>query len=513
MVSMENLESKYSLKTLTVGQIDGIMERMRPGLASMSFENISTIFLSQVMPIGTYDDFTQYRERYIHESDEDAENVPVDRYSFHAHICKKYFWLEREPKDCLISSFQITTGQLQKIDANLAEIKKEIQTIETGGTVEQKQNRRPLLEYFLEGNERAKQEILHFLIYEIEAFAANHAFTNVSPMASILAGQAYSYGWNPQAYEVREPHSLDNKFLELPIETIHNIKKMHRENQLAFRSFLKDFINEQEIIATIQGRFNQNHILNKRLKVVFDLLAAYENGHKSAFALGVITQIEGIIHDICSEFGVDESTLRSNGFSFKVKQLFAGLKREYYYEYYAFYLRVLRNKFAHGIAINDEVSDQADLLLLDLLQVSDFACNEMVPTNKKWILVQIIDSTQSGENYWSYLVEYLIRNETKIPAFYKSDDLQKKIDALLSQDFFWTCLEKAIASCPSNTEHRTNDDLTRLAGYANVLKILKKNEVRPEVCKSLRKSLSYTGKESIDDWDDFISLLPKYKKP
>ncbi len=415
-----------------------------------SFEQLSKHFLKEILSINTFQvDFKileeTFRERF---KINDSEEVPNDEYDFHFYICKTYLNLKKEPKETLLGAFEQVAKDLKEIDKRLLDIEKMINQISSKQNNEKKQEEIPILNYYKKRNQEAKDEILNFLKERIYTYSLNICLNYdwgiyKSFFLTISGNNPYPYSFNKKSYEVQEPNELENKFMNMPTSHFQTIYKQYIEDKPSFQKYLSKYIKDNKIINKIENLILINHSLSKRRAIIEEMIKSYQTGSKVIFANSVPTQIEGILHDLCVEFGNDENLLIKMGLQQKLDLLQYTLKEELFYEYYAFNFRIIRNRVAHGLVLQAEVDELADLLLLDLYDICQLTVSPKILINQKISSITSINQNLKEPDF-KEVIKYLSFDKIEIPVFYNLYQQIDEIEKLFSCGEFWNFLEKEI---------------------------------------------------------------------
>jgi hypothetical protein len=404
----------------------------------LDFELIARHFLNDHLPIAVFQaDFIMLRESYMAETAEQREksqasffrelgielvdNVPDKPHEFYIYICKKYFDLVREPMRELINSYAQTTSDMREIDQTLAKIAGRLKEIHDRNAPEEIQEMNPILHYYKEHNERARAVVLKFLLHEIKDHALS-ASLDRRFLSGFMGHSTYNYSWNAQSYTPRMPDDLANKFGLLPYPDYRELQELYHNDKSAFASYLLEYIEEEEVVWSIDNKIGLHHILSGKRDLITEALNAYTHGSKLMFASAVPTIIEGILHELCLLLGIDEHDLMQpkRGLQYKLNVLNDKLGIELNYEYYSFRFRIFRNKVAHGRLTKEDAHQIADMLLLDLRHICELVFSMKLPVNqKRFVIDELYKNVQQPD--YNKLIEYVFRHngysEECTPAF------------------------------------------------------------------------------------------------
>jgi len=455
-----------NLNELTVGDLIKIFDDFKDkGLIfDAGFEQIARRFLSKYVPgisfSTAFDALKAAYEKHMEESDDIViivngkeevlkSDIPDDEEQFYEYICRKYFFLKREPRVELMNLYRQATEDLRSVDETLKYINDKLEEITKRNKAGEIQEKKPILYHYQRLNEKAKSQIYDFMLYEIEEYALSSSY---DMLAFSFDRVPYNYRWNPDGYKPAIPNDLMNKFGDLPFPKFRELVKLYKEDKVAFFSYLDQFIQQQNIVNDIRYLLTKHHLFEKRSDVILEALSTYETGAKIMFANAVPTIIEGIFHDLCLLSGDTEDNLLQQGFQYKLDFLQPVLSWELYYEYYAFRFRIFRNKVAHGRLEKSDVDELADLLLLDLHHVIKMAFSKKLALNKKLSLIDKLSQSIESPDY-KYLIKYILQSKYEVPDYYGLNDTINAIEALKHQEDFWTYLEKLIAEGGEPEKH------------------------------------------------------------
>jgi predicted nucleic-acid-binding protein len=438
-----------------------------------SFTQLSRHLLKKILNTEFDTEFHELRRTFI-QHDLSNDEPPIDEQDFHKWVCRTILGLVKEPREELLEVYESAIIDLSVIDDRLKDIQTRLFNLQSEADVSQKQEWEPILRYYKEHNEEVRAEILEFIKNGSHFYALNGCYDS---KYSIQRRVPYKYAWNRESYEPKTPSDLDNKFRELPILSIRELKKDYELDKTVFNKKVSEYIEKCDIIQSINDLLNQHHILFGKSDIIYETLNAFSE-KKMLFANAVPTIVEGIMHDLCIEIGIDRNILLKAGFHEKLKHLLPILGNELYYEYYAFRFRLFRNKAAHGLLTKSEVEELSDLLLLDLYHVCRLVNSLYIKTNQKRHIITGLSNNFSSPDY-KLLLAYLFLKDVSIPDFYKLNNQIETIEKLFSSDGFWAFLENEIKSESEEASH----------GIYRILEILKKRQPVDSRCKALFSKL------------------------
>lgn len=463
-----------------------LKEFLSNDIFKLSYTEIVNLFLVNI----DFENFKQevevedvLKEFQLHSINE-IEKAIATESSFYKYICLTYLDLEKEPKHELLKCYMDAVEDLKKIDNQLLEIETKLKEITSKNIPLEVFEKKPIFYYFQELNLKARDEILNFIKNEIKSFALNKCYDN-KLFVNYLFDIPYNYRWNPKMYKPHVPNDLDNKFRELPVSAINNLKQLYKKDKTQFNLLLKEYISNEDLILKLNLLLDDNHILYQKKEIITEALNIYSNGAKIMFANAVPTIIEGIFHEICLLVGVKENELMAKGFQYKVDSLKNVFSYELYYEYYSFRFRIFRNTVAHGRLDVNGIEEIADLLLLDLVHVCKMVSNTRIKLNKKLFIINEI--CRNPTNY-KLILEYIYYDNIIIPSFYNQDTNIGKIEAIINTTEFLDFIKN---------ELETNNEQSK-TGIFKILTILAKKKVHDT--KRIRQLIILTGVDK-DNFD------------
>lgn len=456
-ISLENAKMSDLTKVLNKFKEDG-------RIFSCNIEQLSKHFLNEFLDVNPFQvDFDELTKKYLEninftkpktnknrsnkifedffEKEDNELSIAVSNEEvFHKYICKKYLEIVREPKTELLDTYINTINDLKTIDETLNDINIKRDKIIRDNKAEEIQEKLPILHYYKELNEKAKEEVIHFLKYDIRNFALDNSIEHFLTH-NFFGKTPYNYNWNPKAYLPQRPNDLANKFGELPYPAFVKLKeKYDLEDKTEFNEYLAKYVEENEILHSILDLLDKNHILFERKEIIQEALNIYQNGKKIMFANAVPPIIEGIFHDLCIICGTTDNELLSEGFQEKLNRLKKIFSWELHYEYYSFKFRIIRNKVAHGRLTIIEINQLSDMLILDLYQVTQLVSSTKLKLNKKRFIISEFNKNKSEPNY-KYILEYLLYDDILLPEFYNLNQEILKIESAIKSQEFWDYLE------------------------------------------------------------------------
>jgi hypothetical protein len=480
----ETPTKKKRLSELTGKDLGDGLDKLKKDdlIFRLDFEQIAKHFLNDHLPLAVFKtDFRTFWESYLAETAvqrektqsslfrqlgiEQVDKVPEVPQEFYKYICKKYFDLVREPMRELVNSYAQTTSDMREIDQTLANITGRLKEIYERNDPAEIQEMNPILHYYKDHNERARAVVLKFLLHKVKDHALS-ASLDQRFLNSFMGYSTYNYSWNAQSYTPKMPDDLANKFGLLPYPDYRELQELYHKDKSAFASYLLEYIEQEEVVWSINNKISHHHILSGKRELITEVLNAYANGSKLMFASAVPTIIEGILHELCLLVGISEHDLMQpkRGFQYKLDVLNDKLGIELNYEYYSFRFRIFRNKVAHGRLTIEDAHEIADMLLLDLRHICELVFSMKLPVNQKRFVIEELFKNLQQPDY-NKLIEYVFRYKEFIPEFYDLTQQQAAVDQLILSDGFWDFILEKIQSEGESWRHA----LVKMAGILNVI--------------------------------------------
>lgn len=477
---------KISLEDVLMGEITAVFNRFvkSESIFNFSFEQLAKHFLIEFLDINPFQvSFQELVKEYLtnikyEESkkseakkklnemfgnvDEELEKALLSESLFYEYICKKYLEIIKEPRTELLDLFMKASDDLRIIDETLNDIHIQREKIVKDNTAQDVQEKLPILFYYKELNEKAKEEILYFIKNDIKNFALENSMDTFLRQYFFLRSP-YNFNAHHKAYKPQYPNDLANKFGDLPLPTFRDVNEKYKNiDKTDFNKYLSDFIKQRKIVRQITDLVDKNHILFERKEIIKEALDIYENGQKIMFANAVPTIIEGIFHDLCIVCGESNNDLLFFGFQEKLNRLKKILSWELHYEYYSFKFRIIRNTVAHGRLAVEEINQLSDLLLLDLYQVSQLVSSNRIKLNKKINNIKQF-SMKAKEVDFEKIIKYILLDEVEVPKFYKLNLSIKKIESVITSQEFWDYLNKEFENGYETEKHGIHHIVKKLS--------------------------------------------------
>ncbi|HFU6606449.1 hypothetical protein PDJ82_20405 [Bacillus cereus group sp. TH43LC] len=158
------------------------------------------------------------------------------------------------------------------------------------------------------------------------------------------------------------------------------IEKIREKSVNDYLSFLKEYIEEEDIPKYILESTKGNHAISHRFPILKDAIQYFNRGEYLAFNNIVVIQIEGVFYDYCKELGLLPNDVKSFTLGTKLHQLVESIEFNPF-PYFKFQFEFIRNRTAHGFLVgNDKAELLANETLLDLLYlVYDLKTNKNLP--------------------------------------------------------------------------------------------------------------------------------------
>lgn len=377
------------------------------------------------------------------------EEAEKDEEMFYRFVCKEYLYISELPKDILLHYYNEASKDLGTIEETFKKIDARLEVIKKEGNKLTIQDECPILYYYQKHNKHAQKIIIKFLINEIKGFVLRKQALRDFSFSTFMT----PYHYYKEAYEPRRPNVLDNKFLNLVVPEHNRLKKLLKDDKEGFNKEAKKYIEDERVIFRLRDTINHNHIFNNRKEFINEALDLYENGKLILFVNSIPSFIEGVFHDVCLLFGHSENELQGDSFQAKLDKLQEHLGWELHYEYYSFSFRLLRNKISHGRLTTADVTEYADLLLLDMEHMFSMVNSMEIPLNNILFLIHEIETNTKNLDY-HYLLDYLIQKKESIPSFYGiTDDWLEAINTMVLTPEFWAFIEKEKENMYESKKH------------------------------------------------------------
>lgn len=426
-------------------------------------------------------------------------------------FCQNILWMSSEPKEKFILFYEKALSDLNKIDKNLNLIEEGINNLKSIKNqykmlnINQRYELKKL-EYFKEKNNKAKEEVINFISSTIKYYSYEKCIN--SPMGNsiikLIEGDmpySFSKGTILEHKDFYNPNSLtdlSNKFLDFYLDEHIQLEELYKrpEYKDQFLDISKRYLYgklprfpEPNKLQKLKNIIENNHIINRRKDILYKIIEAFENKEFLLVINILPLQIEGIFHDICQAYGIEEHLLSISSINNKLELLRKKSINFYLFEYYSFKFPITRNQVAHGELVSGELELKATMLILDLIPVAEMSLDEMIPINKKLKLIKnILDSNDLNSLLDIFKYNLL---DIKIPEFYNIDD--NYLSLCDSNDFF----EKIRNKIKSEKLYLPNNK-DKLKKLMKIVSQLENHNIATHRVESFRKELN--------------SLLKKYNE-
>lgn len=394
--------------------------------------------------------------------------------------CKNYVYLM-----CCV------TKDIEEIEKRLACYKSKHISLQNIKTNTAEFERRKLV-YFCDLNKEALEEICIFIAEGIPEFLRDSNYDLLNRecerdgLSDLFFRRRYKYAWHRDYYSSDYLYGISVKLSQYVKEKYELTQTLQEEQRLlnlylqqpeTFWALMKQYVDTDNVMATILERVSNNYHLKKRQEIFETLNDLFiQKKYQTFITLGLI-QVEGLFDDYCQiRFGEKENmgtliekakrTLSTNEYTF--------LKM---YPYFAFDVPLLRNEVAHkGMLQTEEAELMAYNLVLDLNTLSQMVKSESYDKFIPAIMAheELIkwnpddDSTDelydtlvgelfmldkiASEHFWE-----IIRNTEKYKdeiLFYKKDDLPEGysdlpgivdvLSQLVRSEGFWKAMHRLV---------------------------------------------------------------------
>lgn len=379
-------------------------------------------------------------------------------------------------------------SDLNLINERLRKYKEERTKLENIKSNEAEYTRRKL-EYFAKLNKNAQNDIITFLVKDINRYLIETNYDTLQRESEndecekLYRNRWYRFAQFSEYYDAEFDYSTVVKASQFPgvdlidrPETEQKYLKLYRDDPEQYFDEIRKMIEQKKIVESLREQIAQNYHLHKRHEIFEDLAALYEGKHYQSFiALGLL-QLEGIFFDICSIKYDEKENVGS--LVEKAEKALTG-KNEIsfmrYYPYFAFDVPIKRNEIAHtGFMKSQNLEKIADELLLDLYAVAQMAkmesdgkfriflminealneieSSDIEKLNKKLIVELFKNQIIDDESFWNvlkspdqfkeeiefYKLEELPEGQVDLPT------IVKEISEMIYREEFWTELLKML---------------------------------------------------------------------
>lgn len=406
----------------------------------------------------------------------------------------------------------IARKHLLEIEERIKEIKKKENKISDKESYASKK-----LKYFLKKNEKAKNEIVNFLCYEISNYICKHndSYSDLINRRKdkplwLLYGPSYDYNYNYKYYDPNYDFSTCAKFIDTPnmnvIESLKNVDSMIALKESDLEEYYKKVIStvdNNKLLENMVERIGTNYHFHKRKEVFETMINIFNEEKYTTFILTAVIQLEGMFYELVSiRYGQKENqgTLIE-----KVEKTFSKNSQQKHalYPYFAFDIPDLRNKAAHiGLIDDDNIKNMAYELVLDLNCILLLAEKESL--NKFKYTIEIFNKVQ----------------EMNLEDYKNEDDFQKAITmcvlkelytySLMTDEYFWELLSK-----PQEYEDEliyylpqdNNDDELYLIDIVEILSNIVYSEMFWQIVLDETEDIEEIKSNTVHDVGSFIEKL------
>lgn len=296
--------------------------------------------------------------------------VPDEPREFAQFIARTFLRLKELPRATLARLYAQASDDLRDIDRNIKECYRLVGAVSGESRPDEAatehQSWAQVHKYYLQQNETARQEIVHFLAHEIKQ---KTLAISQNVFGFHFLSYTYPYREDPSSFDPDDYSDVANKFSSEPLDVFYNWTTLYRDDQEAFFIKLDGYLERNNVLDDLRGAMDTHHRLHARKSVLKAAFDAYEAGSWEVFATLVVVQIEGLVLDYCEDLGVQPTELARSSLPAKAHAI---LRHKGYFSdfpYYAYRLPVLRNHLAHGRPLSATAQRDARLLLLDLAAV------------------------------------------------------------------------------------------------------------------------------------------------
>jgi len=335
----------------------------------------------------------------------------------------------------------IARNHLLEIDNRLKEIKERKKRIHDSESYPFRK-----LIYFEKKNEEAKQQIIHFLCYEIIEFISDESYPNRDMINRNdeenmwIFGPTYDYQYNSQYYSPDYDFSTFAKFYNIPniplIDFMKNIEEtmaLKSNSIYDYYSRVKETIENNNLLSKMVERVSKNYHMHHRKELFESLFDLFNEQKYLAFVVNATLQLEGMFHELISiKHGKKEkqgTLIEKVDKAFQKNQVL----KQTLYPYFAFDVPDLRNQVAHkGLVENDNIEMLAHELLLDLNCIVSLVENESIDKYKTILLIREKLNAVDSDNYSTDKEYYEDISKILLHELYANDKM--------NIPFFWEIL-------------------------------------------------------------------------
>lgn len=438
---------------------------------------IAKQFLSQVFGIDTFNEKFEKIYYLVKQNVDESEkgDIPTDENKLYLYIAKTKLLIEYEPRSILADIINEVKKDLNDIENNLKRIYERRQILlkkikdKDDFFYQNEDYELRKLDIYEARNEELKREILEFIRNQLDSYVLSEIHPFVALPSLIFLNIPYTYS-KRNLLIFREKYNSDtlvyyaNKYALLGIIEYRKLiqGKLYFKTASEYIKFANKYIEQKSLLEKIKILIKKNHILFNKNKEIIKALDCFIDEQYYLFIAIAPVLIEGIFYDLCIATGIDISNLEKNTLGAKVEKLNQRMHLSIYYDYYMFYLTVIRNKIAHGGKIkyfyNNNRKVMAVDLFLDLFAVCELTNSEEVPLNKaiKILTEYFYDKSQEK------LFEFIDFLDLEIPEYYYISKQLKRIKYAYSLKGFWEYIDLIINTSRIDSLKIVKDKLIKL---------------------------------------------------
>jgi|GEM_PF-3351956 len=349
----------------------------------------------------------------------------------------RHFRMKNSPNEVFINLYSKCSRQLMAINDNISKLETEIKDLKnkksSSNSFYDINFKLDFSHYLLEENKETRKEIMEFISNHNQVKRHVIGLCRVD-FFRFREGTPYNYFYTFPFLEPRYPDVLFNKFLHSRKDQADKSTTLQLFQEGKFEvlaNFLKDYIATEKVIETIHSSVEFNHMLFSRKEMIYKVLEDYKKEDYLSSVHLIPPIIEGLIHDMCLEYGIPELGIHNKGLKEKMNILRKHHTMMVYdFDYYGFVFRYYRNRLMHGGKIEDKENIYLPFLfVLDLF----YFCTKMVrdiqlPVNEKLDVLLKLSNTRKLEttNHYDLLCDFLSLPIKDIPDIYRLEkDLEE----------------------------------------------------------------------------------------
>ncbi len=442
-----------------------------------SVVEISKQFLSQIFGINAFNE--KYEKIYYlvkqNVDESEIDDIPTDENKFYLYIAKTRLLIEYEPRSILAEIMDEVKNDLNDIEENLNKIKNRRQIIlnkikdEDDFFYKNENYELQKLDLYEARNEELKREISEFIRNQLDSYVLSEIHPFFALPSYIFSNIPYTYS-KRNHFIFKEKYNCEtlvyyaNKYVFLGIIEYRKLiqGKLYFETASEYIKFANKYIKQKSLLEKYKLLIKKNHILFNKNNELNTVLECFIEEQYYLFIATAPMLIEGIFYDLCIATGIDISNIEKNSLRAKVEKLNQRIYLSIYYDYYMFYLTVIRNKIAHGGKIkyfyNNNRKVMAVDLFLDLFAVCELTNSNEIPLNKaiKILTEYFYDKSQEK------LFEFIDFLDIEIPEYYNISKQLKRIKYAYSLKGFWEYIDLIINTSAIDSLNIVKDKLIKL---------------------------------------------------